>query len=121
MTVTAPPRPHDPLEIRKPEPEAEAEALLEEARQRARRRRRIYAAVVALVALLGVAATVLGRTTQSPPTAATEPSGAGPSAASPSRRRSTTQGNVRIELTGTMPPARGEFTSSARSLIAGRS
>ena len=37
------------------------------------------------------------------PTAATRPSGAGPSAAFPGQ-------NVRIDLTRTMPPARGEFT-----------
>ena len=62
MTVTAPPRPNDRLEFQKLEPEADAEALIKEARQRARRRRRIYGAVVALVALVGVALTVFGRT-----------------------------------------------------------
>jgi hypothetical protein len=104
VTVTAPPRPNDPLEFQKREPEADAEALIEEARQRARRRRRMYGAVVALIALLGVAVTVFGRTAQSHPTAATSPSGAHPSAAS--------QPNVRIDLTGTQLPARGEFTIS---------
>ena len=57
MTVTAPPRPprsSDPVD--REELEARVEALIEEARQRARRRRRIgYAAIVALVALVGVA------------------------------------------------------------------
>jgi hypothetical protein len=110
VTVTAPPRPNDPIEFQKLKPEGDAEALIKEARQRARRRRQMHGAIAALVALAGVAVTVFGRTGQSHPTAATHPSSAGPSAASPSRRRSTTQGNVRIELTGTMPPARGEFT-----------
>ena len=66
MTVTAPPRPprrSDPVE--REELEALVEALIEEARQRARRRRRIYAASVALVALIGVAVSaVLQRSTQ---------------------------------------------------------
>jgi hypothetical protein len=105
VPVTAPPRPKDPIEFQKLEPEADAEALIKEARRRARRRRRTYGAVVALVALVGVAVTVAGRTAQSQPTAA-GPSGAGPSAASPGF------GNVRIDLTGTMLPARGEFTMS---------
>ena len=95
MTVTAPPRPNDPLEFQKLEPEADAEALIEEARQRARRRRRIYGAVVVLVALVGVAVTGFGRTGQSHPTAASRPSGAGPSAAF--------QNTVRIELNGKRP------------------
>ena len=103
MTVTAPPRPNDPIELQ--EPEAEADALIEEARQRARRRRRMYGAVVAVVALVGVAVTVFGRTAQSHPTAAARPSGAGPSA-------TFFQGDVRINLTGRMLPARGEFTMS---------
>jgi hypothetical protein len=37
VTVTAPPRPNHPIEL--PKPEADAEALIKEARQRARRRR----------------------------------------------------------------------------------
>lgn len=106
VTVTAPPRPNDPIAFQKLEPEACAEALIEEARQRARRRRRMYGAVVALVALVGVGVTVFGRTAQSQPTAATAPFRAGPSAAGPDG------GNVRIDLTGTMLPARGEFTTS---------
>jgi hypothetical protein len=104
MTVTAPPRPNDPIGFQELEPEADADAVIEEARQRARRRRRMYGAVVAVVALVGVAVTVFGRTAQSHPTAATRPSGAGPSAAF--------QRNVRIDLTGRMLPARGEFTIS---------
>ena len=101
MTVTAPPRPNDPIEFQELARKADADALIEEARQRGRRRRRIYGAVVAVVALVGVAFTVFGRTTQSHPTAATRPSGAGPSTAF--------RHNVRIELTGRMLPARGEF------------
>jgi Tol biopolymer transport system component len=56
VTVTAPPRPprsSDPVD--REELEALVEALIEEARQRARRRRRIYAASVAVVALVGMA------------------------------------------------------------------
>jgi Tol biopolymer transport system component len=56
VAVTAPPRPpgsSDPVD--REELEALVEALIEEARQRARRRRRIYAAAVALVALVGMA------------------------------------------------------------------
>jgi TolB protein len=56
VAVTAPPRPPrsgDPVD--REEFEALVEALIEEARQRARRRRRIYAASVALVALVGMA------------------------------------------------------------------
>jgi hypothetical protein len=106
VTVTAPPRPIDPLEFQELEPEADAEALIEEARQRARRRRRRrYGAVVAVLALVGVAVTVFGRTGQSHPTAAPRPSGAGPSAA-------FQHYNVRIVLHGTNLPARGEFTMS---------
>jgi TolB protein len=67
VAVTAPPRPPrsgDPVD--REELEARVEALIEEARQRARRRRRIYAASVALVALVGVALYVgFGRTGQS--------------------------------------------------------
>jgi WD40-like Beta Propeller Repeat len=67
VTVTAParpPRPDDP--VSRGEVEALVEALIEEARQRTRRRRRRNGAVVALVALLGVAlAAVLGRSAQS--------------------------------------------------------
>ncbi len=56
MTVTAPPRPPRPSDpVNRDELEALVEALIEEARQRARRRRRIYAASVALVALVVVA------------------------------------------------------------------
>ena len=66
MTVTAPPRPPRPSDpVDREEIEALVEALIEEARQRARRRRRIYAASVALVALVVVAvSTVVDRTTQ---------------------------------------------------------
>ena len=51
MTVTAPPRPSDPVD--REEVEALVEALIEEARQRARRRRRVRTAVVALLVLVG--------------------------------------------------------------------
>jgi hypothetical protein len=103
MTVTAPPRPNDPIAFQELEPEADADAVIEEARQRARRRRRIYGAVVALVALVGVAVTVFGRTTESHPTAATRPSGAGPSAAF--------QNSVRIDVRDDAIHSR-EFTIS---------
>jgi hypothetical protein len=64
MTVTAPPRPSDPVD--RDEMEALIEALIEEARQRARRRRRIYMAVAAGVALVAVAvATAVERATHS--------------------------------------------------------
>jgi TolB protein len=67
MTVTAPPRPprsSDPFD--REELEALVEALIEEARKRAQRRRRRNAAVVTLVALVGVALfAVLGRSAQS--------------------------------------------------------
>ena len=52
MTVSAPPRPSDP--VARQEIEALVEALFEEARQRARRRRRVRLAIVACVALVGV-------------------------------------------------------------------
>ncbi|TML52927.1 MAG: hypothetical protein E6G15_10025 [Actinobacteria bacterium] len=67
MTVTAPPRPNDPIEFQELARKADADALIEEARQRGRRRRRIYGAVVAVVALVGVAITVFGRTTPAHP------------------------------------------------------
>ena len=51
MTVTAPPRPSDPVD--RQEVEALVEALIEEARQRAQRRRRIRMAAVACVVLVG--------------------------------------------------------------------
>ncbi|HEU0249068.1 MAG TPA: hypothetical protein VFR38_18475 [Gaiellaceae bacterium] len=67
MTVTAPPRPPRPNDpLNREEVEALVEALIEEARQRARRRRRRNAAVVTLVALVGVAVfAVVGRSAQS--------------------------------------------------------
>jgi hypothetical protein len=56
VAVTAPPRPpRSSGPVDREELEARVEALIEEARQRARRRRRIYAASVALVALVGMA------------------------------------------------------------------
>ena len=74
MTVTAPPRPPSSEPVDREELEALVEALFEEARQRARRRRRIYAASVALVALVAVGVSaVLQRGTQ-------------PDTASPARR-----------------------------------
>ena len=67
VSVTAPPRPprqSDPVD--RDELEALVEALIEEARQRAQRRRRRNAAVVTLVALVGVALfTILERSAQS--------------------------------------------------------
>ena len=68
MTVTAPPRiprrPSDP--VTHGEFDALVEALIEEARQRGRRRRRRNAAIVTLVALVGVALfALLGRSAQS--------------------------------------------------------
>ena len=67
MTVTAPPRPPRPSDpVTHGEFDALVEALIEEARQRAQRRRRRNAAVVTLVALVGVALfAVLGRSAQS--------------------------------------------------------
>jgi TolB protein len=67
VTVTAPPRPPRPSDpVTHGEFEALVEALIEEARQRQSRRRRRNAAVVTLVALVGVALfAVLGRSAQS--------------------------------------------------------
>ena len=67
MTVTAPPRPPRPSDpVSREEIEALVEALIEEARKRAQRRRRRNAALVTLVALVGVAVfAVLGRSAQS--------------------------------------------------------
>ena len=78
MTVTAPPRPPSSEPVDREELEALVEALFEEARQRARRRRRrIYAASVALVALVAVGVSaVLQRGTQ--------PDTASPALAAPS-------------------------------------
>src|ERR1044072_8025283 len=65
MTVTAPPRPSDPVD--RHELEALVEALIEEARQRARRRRRIRMAAVACVVLVGATVfAVFERTAASP-------------------------------------------------------
>jgi TolB protein len=56
VAVTAPPRPpHSGDPVDREEHGALVEALIEEARQRTRRRRRIYAALVALVAFVGMA------------------------------------------------------------------
>ncbi len=67
MSVTAPPRPPRPSDpVTHGEFDALVEALIEEARKRAQRRRRRNAAVVALVALVGVALfAVVGRSAQS--------------------------------------------------------
>ena len=67
MSVTAPPRPPQPNDpVTHGEFDALVEALIEEARQRAQRRRRRNAAVVTLVALVGVALfALLGRSAQS--------------------------------------------------------
>jgi hypothetical protein len=64
MSVTAPPRPSDPVD--RQEVEALVEALIEEARQRARRRRLVRMAVVACVVLVGATLfAVFGRTAES--------------------------------------------------------
>jgi hypothetical protein len=64
MSVTAPPRPSDPVD--RQEIEALVEALIEEARQRARRRRQVRIAVVACVVLVGATLfAVFGRTAES--------------------------------------------------------
>jgi Tol biopolymer transport system component len=67
VTITAPPRsPRESERIDRVELEALVEALIEEARKRAQRRRRRNAAVVTLIALVGVALfAVLGRSAQS--------------------------------------------------------
>jgi Tol biopolymer transport system component len=67
VTVTAPPRPPRPNDpVTHGEFDALVEALIEEARQRQRRRRRRYAAVVTVVALVGVTLfALLGRSAQS--------------------------------------------------------
>jgi Tol biopolymer transport system component len=67
VTVTAPPRPPRPSDpVTHGEFDALVEALIEEARKRAQRRRRRNAAVVTLVALVGVAVfAILGRSAQS--------------------------------------------------------
>jgi Tol biopolymer transport system component len=67
VTVTAPPRPPRPNDpVTHGEFDALVEALIEEARKRALRRRRRNAAVVTLVALVGVGLfAVLGRSAQS--------------------------------------------------------
>ena len=88
MTVTAPPRPPRPSDpVDREELEALVEALIEEARQRARRRRRIYIAVVASVALVGVAAfTILGSAAQSQTTSSALAARPGVPASTPSAR-----------------------------------
>jgi len=67
VTVTAPPRPPSPSDpVTHGEFDALVEALIEEARRRGQRRRRRNAAVVTLVALVGVALfALLGRSAQS--------------------------------------------------------
>ena len=69
MTVTAPPLPPSSDSVDRDELEALIEALFEEARQRARRRRRIYAASVALVALIGLAVSAVVDRAAQPDTA----------------------------------------------------
>ena len=89
MTVTAPPRPSDPVD--RQEVEALVEALIEEARQRAQRRRRIRMAAVASVVLVG--ATVFAVFER---TAASQNS-------SPARtaRSGVAAGNVKVVIAGT--------------------
>jgi hypothetical protein len=89
MSVTAPPRPSDPVD--RQEVEALVEALIEEARQRARRRRRVRMAVVAFVVLVGATLfAIFGRTAESQ------------NSSSASRAKSAaTGGKVKVVITGT--------------------
>jgi Tol biopolymer transport system component len=88
VAVTAPPRPprsRDPVDGEKLE--AQVEALIEEARQRARRRRRVYAASVALVALVGMALDVgFERTGQSQTASPAPAARSGAAAGTPSSK-----------------------------------
>ena len=89
MTITAPPRPSDPVD--RQQVEALVEALIEEARQRARRRRRIRTAVAACVVLVGVTVfAVFERTAES-------------QSSSPARtaRSSFSGGKVKVVIAGT--------------------
>jgi Tol biopolymer transport system component len=87
VSVTAPPRPprsSDPVD--REELEALVEALIEEARQRARRRRRIYAASVALVALVGIAVFLAYERTAQSQTASPAPAAPSGAAGTPSSK-----------------------------------
>ena len=95
MTVTAPPRPSDPVD--REEVEALVEALIEEARQRARRRRRIRMAVVACVVLVG--ATVFAVFERAAESQSSSPAG--------TARLSVSGGKVKVVIAGTndrIPP-----------------
>ena len=89
MTITAPPRPSDPVD--RQQVEALVEALIEEARRRARRRRQIRTAVAACVVLVGVTVfAVFERTAES-------------QSSSPARtaRSSFLGGKVKVVIAGT--------------------
>jgi len=95
VSITAPPRPRDPVD--RQEVEALVEALFEEARQRARRRRRVRLALAACVALVGVSVlAVFERTAES------QSSSPGLTA-----RPSVSGGKVKVVIAGTndrIPP-----------------
>ena len=89
MTVTAPPRPSDP--VGRQEVEALVEALIEEARQRAQRRRRIRMAAVACFVLVGATVfAVFERTAASQNSSATLTAGSG-----------VTGGKIKVVIAGT--------------------
>jgi len=89
MSVTAPPRPSDPVD--RQEVEALVEALIEEARQRARRRRLTRMAVVACVVLVGATLfAVFGRTAESQN-----------SSSAFTARSAATGGKVKVVIAGT--------------------
>lgn len=101
MTVTAPPRPSDPVD--RQEVEALIEALFEEARQRARRRRRVRLAIVACVLLVGaIALAVFERTAESQS-----------SSPAPTSRSFVSGGKVKVVIAGTNdripPPSDGSL------------
>ncbi len=89
MTVTAPPRPSDPVD--RQEVEALVEALIEEARQRAQRRRRIRMAAVACVVLVG--ATVFAVFERTAASQNSSPTLAG--------RSGVTGGKIKVVIAGT--------------------
>ncbi len=89
MTVTAPPRPSDPVD--RQEVEALVEALIEAARQRAQRRRRIRMAAVACVVL--VCATVFAVFERTAASQNSSPTLAG--------RSGVTGGKIKVVIAGT--------------------
>lgn len=89
MSVTAPPRPSDPVD--RQEVEALVEALIEEARQRARRRRRVRMSAVALVVLVGATLfAIFGRTAESQN-----------SSSASTAKSAATGGKVKVVIAGT--------------------